>query len=183
FYHLPYHKSRDETTQCNLIKSAVFYGSMFLSVIIAAGVWIYAFAASTTKIEQAGLLSIGIIIILNCVFDFQFNEISADKRFKLISSINYKRSVIAVVVNAVLIYYLSIYGLYIATLLSVLIMVVYIARVSPIKLVEPFKKEVFFELIKKGLPILVYNVSNDLISSIDRIAIAYFLGLKELGYY
>ncbi|WP_420265889.1 lipopolysaccharide biosynthesis protein [Candidatus Magnetominusculus dajiuhuensis] len=183
FYLLPYHKSRNETTEGNDIKSAVFYGSMFLSVIITVGVWIYAFSANLNKMEQAGLLSVGILIILNCIFDYQFNEISADKRFKLISSINYKKSVIAVILNAGLIYYLSIYGMYLSALLSVLIMVVYMHMVSPIKLIEPFKKAVFFELTKKGLPILVYNVSNDLISSIDKIIIAYLLGVKELGYY
>ncbi|MEO5361016.1 MAG: oligosaccharide flippase family protein [Nitrospirota bacterium] len=183
FYLLPYHKSRDETTECNNIKAAVFYGSMFLSTIIVIGVWIYAFYGNLTKIEQAGLLSAGIIILLNCIFDYQFNEISANKQFKLISSINYTRSVIAVILNAALIYYLSIYGMYLSALLSVFIMVIYMHMSSPVKLVEPFNITVFIDLTKKGLPILIYNISNDLISSIDRIIIAYFLGLKELGYY
>ncbi|MBF0457451.1 MAG: oligosaccharide flippase family protein [Nitrospirae bacterium] len=183
FYLLPYHKSRNETDIANAIKSAVFYGFLSLSILIAAGIWVYAFLGNLNRVEQAGLISAGVMIIVNSLFDFQFTEISADKKFKLISAVNYKRSVLALVLNAVLIYYLSIYGIYLATILSVLIMVIYLHMVSPIKLPEPFDKSIFLNLVKKGLPILIYNVSNDLISTIDRVIIAYFLGIKELGYY
>lgn len=116
--------------------------------------WVYAFCGKLNKIEQAGLITAGIMIIINGVFDYQFVEISADKQFRLISAVNYRRSLIAVILNAALIYYLSIYGLYIAAIVSVAIMIIYMHKMSPLtlKLVEPFKKAVFISLAKRACP-------------------------------
>ncbi|MEO5357046.1 MAG: polysaccharide biosynthesis C-terminal domain-containing protein [Nitrospirae bacterium YQR-1] len=183
FYLLPYHLSRNETNDVNNVKSSAFYGSLYLTLIITAGLFVYSFWGNLNKIQQSGLISVGIIIILNCVFDYHYNEISGYKNFKLISYVNYKRAIVSVVLNFILIYFFGIYGIYLSTLFTVLIMVVYMYRESPIILKEPFKIDVYYALTKKGLPILIYNVSNDLISTVDKIIIAYFLGTKELGHY
>ncbi|MCI4626199.1 MAG: oligosaccharide flippase family protein, partial [Candidatus Magnetoovum sp. WYHC-5] len=183
FYLLPFYKARKDRQRCKIIESTTYYGSLFMTLPVVACIIVYAIWADISLVFRIGLITVCIIVLLNWYFDYYFNYLAAYKDFKIVSFANYKRASIAVVLNVALIYFFHIYGLYMASVITLVIIVIYLRKNAPVTIEAGFHLKEFIHLVKKGFPIMIYNITNELVSTSDKLVVAVFLDHKQLGFY
>ncbi|MCC6346888.1 MAG: oligosaccharide flippase family protein, partial [Nitrospirales bacterium] len=183
FYRIPYAKGRGNHEKIAAIEASAFYGSLSVTLIAVAGVLLYALFREQTDAVRVGVFVIAGLILLNWYFDFYFVYLTAHQDFMLPIRMNYLKATLAVVLNAVLIYFFGIYGLYLAALLTVLFGVAVFRKVRPLEFRSEFHAGTFRELVAGGMPVMLYNITNELVSTSDKIIVAYFLGSEQLGFY
>lgn len=183
FYRIPYAKGKEDHGKAAAIEASTFYGSLAVTLVAVAGVLLYAVFREQTDAVRIGLFVIAGLILLNWYFDFYFVYLIAHQDFMLPSRMNYLKATIAVFLNAVLIYFFSIYGLYLAALLTVLFGVAVFRKVRPLEFRSGFHFGTFRELVAGGMPVMLYNITNELVSTSDKVIVAYFLGSEQLGFY
>jgi len=182
-YLIPYHKSRNEDTLIEEIKSNVIYGTLSTKILIAVVLLLIAVFADMSVKVRAGLVTMAFVVILEWYYYYYVTILQSCHEFKLVSSANYLKATVTLIGSASLIYFFNIYGVYATAVLSLLVVILYLRskyRLCPNK---KFSLPAFIALVKKGFPIMIMNVCTTLISSVDKIIIAGFLGTKQMGYY
>lgn len=183
FYKIPYHEERKESSKCIGIRDSVFYGTLYLNISIAMGLIIYSFQGGIATHVRLGLLTMACVVILNWYYDNYIILLKSYQDFRQTTSTFYIRATIAFFLNAICIFYFKIYGAYLAIILSSVIIIFFLKTQHPSLFYYAFKYHLFIELVKKGLPIMIYNFSAILISTSNRIIISSFLGTEQVGYY
>jgi O-antigen/teichoic acid export membrane protein len=183
-YMIPYHEERKECHKSIEIRDSVFYGSMYLNLFIAVGLIIFSFIGDITLNVRFGLITMACVVIISWHYENYIVLLKAYQNFRLITSTFYLQATITFFLNVICIYFFKIYGAYLAILLSFVIITFYLKTQNPSNSSHTkFKYSIFIELVKRGLPIMIYNFSAILINTSDRIIISSFLGTEQLGYY
>lgn len=183
FYRVPYHKGMDEPEKIAEVEADVYYGSLYPSIVAIVGILLYAAFRNLSVVERVGLVTTAVFVFLNWYYDFYYQYLTAHQDFILTSRMNFFKAAIAVVFNLVFVLLYGIYGLYLATLLTVVAAILFVRRGHELHIHKRFQARRFGELVKIGFPIMIYNMTNELVSSSDKIVVAMFLGTTQLGYY
>ncbi|MDY0269129.1 MAG: polysaccharide biosynthesis C-terminal domain-containing protein [Trichloromonas sp.] len=182
-YQIPANRGRPREAENGGLIGAVYYGTLALSLLLAAGLLLAAVWLPLATAAQVGLATMAAVVLLTWYFDFQVTLLKATEQFRLLGTVNFFQAGLLSLLNLVLILALGLYGLYAALLISSLAGVGYIrARYRPPRF-APYRHRVFLELVRTGLPIMAFSMSALLIRTADRFLIAGFLGLEALGYY
>ena len=182
-YQIPFHESRKEDKQIQLIAGTTFKGSLWLTIFFAALIAGISFKPGLSVEAKTGLLSFSIVVLLLWYYGYVTSLLKSYQNFKLISASNYIYFTAIFICSVVFIYFWGIYGAYLSVIMPLIIVIFYLRLKYTQPISNNFQKEILFELIKKGFPIVLFNVAALLISTSDRFIVAYFLGNEQLGYY
>jgi O-antigen/teichoic acid export membrane protein len=182
-YLIPYYDSQNEQQKIAEIRGTVFYGTLIPKVIIAIALIGVAVIANISLPVRFGLLTMSYLVIMEWYRDYYMTIMKSYQKFNLVTSINYVQATVAFVGSAILIYFLSIYGVYLAAVVTFIVLFLFIRSHYSLQSYGTFRYSLFLDLVKKGFPLMIYNLSNELMISADKIIIAYFLGTEQLGYY
>jgi O-antigen/teichoic acid export membrane protein len=182
-YLIPYHDSRSEQQQISDIKGTIFYSALITKILIAAVLVIILLTGHMSLKVRLGLLTMAYLVIMEWYSDYYITTLKAYQRFNLVTSSNYIQATVAFMASAVLIYFLNIYGVYLSAIITFMVIISYLRTKYPLGSFGVFRFSLFIDLVKKGFPLMIYDLSSVLISSTDKIIIAYFLGTAQLGYY
>ncbi len=182
-YQVPYYSALGDEERCQQIISDVYFGTMIPTTIVALGVLGYALLADLTLLWRVGLVVVAWGIVLQCQFDFRYDALMATKRFDVLSKVNMYRATLSLALNVALIWYFKLYGLFASFLAALVFSVFYCHRYGNIPIHRMFSFRRYLALIKSGLPIMLYNSTNELLSSMGNVVVATMLGSKQLGYY
>lgn len=182
-YLIPYHNTRKEYNKNNEIKSNVFYGSLYLSLLIVVGLVFISVLGDLNLVVRLGLLTMACIVIMEWYYIYYIDYLLAYQNFKLVISSNYIKVSITFFLSIILIYLFGIYGVYLTGILTLIVIIFYLKSKQPLDIRNRFKYHIFRDLVKKGFPIMIINFIVILLTTSDRIIISYFLGIKQLGYY
>jgi O-antigen/teichoic acid export membrane protein len=180
---IPYNDARGEAQKVSDIKASVFYGTLYLRLILVSGLLLTALLTDFSLEVKWGLITIATVIMIRWYYLYYISLLKSYQNFKLISQANYLRTSIAVFMGIILIYFFNIYGVYVTAIVSYLAVTLFLKSKYHSGHHTVFKFPVFFDLVKKGFPIIVFNLFVLLLRSSDRIIVASFLGIKQLGYY
>jgi O-antigen/teichoic acid export membrane protein len=182
-YLIPYHKSRNEDTLIEEIKSNVIYGTLATKLLIAVVLLLIAVFSDMSLKIRVGLVTMAFVVILEWYYYYYVTILQSYHEFKLISSANYLKPTVTLITGALLIYFFNIYGVYATAVLSLLVVILYLRSQYRLSSHKKFNLTAFISLVKKGFPIMLMNVCTTLISSVDKIIIAGFLETRHMGYY
>jgi O-antigen/teichoic acid export membrane protein len=182
-YLIPYHDSRNEQEKIVDIQGSVFWGSFITKLLIAGVIVIIALAGEFNLKIRMGLLTMAYLVIMEWYYDYYTNILKSYQKFNLLTRANYLQATVAFAGSALLIYFFGIYGVYLSAVITFIVLILYVRLRYPFRHHGKFKFPIFFDLVKKGFPIMIFNLSSVLISSTDKLIIAYFLGTEQLGYY
>ncbi len=183
FYRIPYHSSRGEEHTCQAIAATVFYGTLLPACCAAAALLGYALLADVSVVFGVGLAVIASGILLQWYYDFSYDYLASNKRFDILTRANVLRATLAMLLNIVLIYLFGIYGLYAAFLLTFAVMVAFFSRQRKLSIGREFSLRRYGQLIKTGLPIMLYNCTNELFGSASGLVVFWLLGKEQLGFF
>lgn len=182
-YSVPYYDSKGEHDKSIQLKGSVFYGTLYINIIISLSIAIYALIGNMNTMVRLGLLTLSALMIINWLSDFYSIHIHATLNFRLMVAKNYIESTISLLLSAVLLYLFGIYGLYLSIILSSILVIFYLRSKHAIEEHYRFDAKIFLDAVKKGFPILMISFSFALIRTADRLIISFFLGNKMLGFY
>lgn len=182
-YMIPQNEGEGLHEQNQEIVQSAFWITFALSCLLAFAVLVYALVKSHDTIVRLGLVVLSVLIMLYWYRDFYFSYLRAYQRFSLLGSAIYLRAFTAMVLNLALIYFLGIYGVYIAALLTAFITIGFLRKYAPLSFQFKISLKIFKKLVVNGLPIMFYNAVHQFILTTDQLVISWRLGTEALGYY
>jgi O-antigen/teichoic acid export membrane protein len=93
------------------------------------------------------------------------------------------RATVICAATIVFILLFGIYGLFLAVVVTPVVMLFFFRSRKRLDGIGPFSISRFIGLVRWGLPVTALDMGSLLLRTSDRLIIAYFLGLAELGYY
>ena len=182
-YRIPYHESKKEYSKIQIIKTCALHGTLWIYLFLSAFLVLLSFKPGISIEARIGLLSFSIILMLSWYYQYYVALLKAYQNFKLISRSNYLYYTVMFLLSVVLIYIWGIYGLYLSVIVPLVVTIIYFRLKSSQEPKTEFQRSVFFDLIKHGFPIMLFNTIAIIIRTCDRFIVAYFLGNQQLGYY
>lgn len=174
-----------EEKKIETIKNAGY--SYILSVaVVTSGLLVLGTLIGKNKLSEAlfyGLLSLALINLLQRINNYMIQFLQVEKKFVLISKFKVYSAIVNALLVIVLAYRYQLYGFYLATILSYVYNVAYLYYFGDLHLHFLFDKNEIKKLLKLGVPLFALSMAVIFLSSIDKISISKFLGLKKLGIY
>jgi O-antigen/teichoic acid export membrane protein len=186
-YVIPPLQKENKTEEIKTIKGSVYIGTLCISLFVSTSLIAFSLLSNYDTTTKIGLCSMSALVLLYWDYNYLIESGKAYQNFKIVTSGNYLMSTLKLLIGASLIYFFNIYGLLAANIIVMLITLTRI-RILYAKDIQqdvrnPFDKNAFISLIKHGFPIMIFNSSMLLLTTVDRIIIPSYLNLEQLGYY
>ncbi|MEE8574197.1 MAG: oligosaccharide flippase family protein [Thermodesulfobacteriota bacterium] len=182
-YEIPFNESAGATDRNEIIKGSVFRGTLVISIIASLALIAFSFKPGLGTEVRWGLITMALVVLLFWYYEYFITVLKSYQNFSLITRSHYLGTTVLCVSTIVLLFFFSIYGLYLSLLLTHVVVIYYLRSRHRLNLTPGFDLSVFLSLIKKGFPITLFSITTMLIRTSDKLVIGYFLGIKELGYY
>lgn len=182
-YLIPYQAARGDIQTNHTIKGSVFYGSLVLNLVIAVPLSLISLLMDLDLKVRLGLMAMAMVIILNWYCEYYLAILKSYQNFSLITSSNYLRSTVVLVLGIVLIYFFGIYGVYLTSIISHAVILGYFRVRYPLAHHGGFDLRTFKDLVYHGCPVMIFSLLIFFMMTSGRIIVSYFLGNEQLGYY
>jgi len=182
-FYLPYHRERNELKRMQSITNTVFAATGFLHLLVAVMLLLVCFLWGFSKEAKFGLVCMALSLPLEFYIRYVIFVLRSEEKFSLIARYNYLESIVIFVLTIPLLYWFRIYGVFVAVLLTQIIVSIVIFWQGGLRAKPSFDRKIYIEMVRKGFPIMMSDFCIDLIMTSDRIIIAVLLGQTSLGYY
>ncbi|PIQ89615.1 MAG: hypothetical protein COV72_02025 [Candidatus Omnitrophica bacterium CG11_big_fil_rev_8_21_14_0_20_42_13] len=179
---IPFYKGKNDIAKIEKIKKAVFYFVLSSASTIAVLLIAVSFFGGSLKI---GLRFIALAVFLETIGSFYETLLQSYKEFGLWSKLVVIISIADIILKVFLTIKFGLDGLLTAMALSALLTIGLYQLCRGCRI--DFRPKVSFadikNLFKIGLPLFIFRIMHILYVSIDKLAIIFFLGRLQLGYY
>lgn len=182
-YLVPYEEGKKNREKVRDIMCTVFWGTAAIRLLIVACLVTAALLVDLHLIVRLGLLTIAADVLLKWYAKYYSYILMAYHRFQLLANSSYIRSTFVVTVGLALIYVYTIFGVYLAAVISGILVGWYMRKKFPLSTPFRFKARTYLDLVRRGWAIMGFNFLLLLMRSVDRVVVARYLGVRELGYY
>lgn len=182
---IPFYNGKGNHEKATNIKNTVFSFSLLTSVLLAAGVVVFAFLRRESLQRELfyGLLFTSVLVVLQKLNGLWISLIRAFKKFGLAGRQMFYSAIVNAVLVAFLSYYFKLYGFMLAMCLSFLFNLVYISVYQKFDFRLRLNRAELFPLIAYGLPLMVITLFTTFFETIDQLMITNYLGFEALGFY
>jgi len=182
-FFIPYHAAKNERDTVESIKSSVFFSALLLNLVLAGVLLCMYFASGFTIEVKLGLVTMAAVVVLEFYINYIIAALRAYEHFALLARFHYVDTVAVFVLTIPLLYAAGIYGLYVAMIVSRLVMVLFLRTSFPVAVRRGFSMRRFVSLVRRGGPIMACDFIIDLVTTSDRWLVALLLGKTALGHY
>lgn len=182
---VPYFREKGDERKVEEVKNLVFTFTVFTSVLTALVVAAYAFLKRHEFSREIfwGLLVVAVLILAQRIYNLFVVLLRAHKEFVFVGILNIISSVTSVVLTIALTWRFSLYGFYAAMVLNFLLNIGIIMRKTKYRFSFLFDWKALTPLVTLGVTILAADILRSVLTSIDRLVIAKWLGFEALGIY
>ena len=165
-------------------RASVFWGFLTPTLGTAFALLVLAAAGSFAMTLRYGLAAMAVLVVLNCIYTHGVILMKGHQRFRDLSRIIYLRNTVQLVLSVLLMFYLGIYGLFIALPVTLIIALLYLrTRCYPVVRGGRFSWPMYFEMVRGGFPLMVFSFMMTLMITSGRLLVASYLTTEEVGYY
>lgn len=182
-YLLPLKLSEKEYHEVDVIKGNVIFGSLYISLLIAMILTLLGLIVDFSLEVKTGIFTMAAVVLLEWYYLTYVSVLKGYQNFKLLTQVFYLKSTLTFIFGVTFIYFFSIYGLYLALVLSITLTNFYLRYKFSLGHYTIFNISQFAQFVKKGFPMLMFSLGSLIISTSDRIIITSLLGNEQLGYY
>ncbi|MSR76812.1 MAG: hypothetical protein EXS63_01080 [Candidatus Omnitrophica bacterium] len=182
---VPYYRGKGDLKTADQMKNIIFSFSLLTAALISLGALVYAlvYQSRLSEVMFYGLLFIGGLVILQRISNLSIAFLRGYKLFTLAG----KQMVLSSIVNGILVAILSykfrMYGFMLAMCLSFVFNIICIRCYYSFHFRFDLNWKILWGMVCYGFPLMITGFLGTLFLSIDKIMIAKFLGLRELGIY
>jgi len=182
-YRIPHHDARGERDAAETVASAAFSQSLATVLVLSGGLVACAAALDVSIEFRVGLLAMAVLIVLQAVYEFYVTLLRATQHFHLVTRLQYIRATAGLLLTVALVYSLGIYGLFLAVVGTMAILLVWVSRRFRYTPGWRWDARLMRDLTLRGAPVMAMGLGLALTSTVDRFLIAGMLGTESLGYY
>ncbi|WP_027185484.1 lipopolysaccharide biosynthesis protein [Desulfovibrio inopinatus] len=182
-YQIPVYTACGDEEKAREAVGTLYFGSLATSLALSACLIAAAAFWPGSLVERIGLVAFAGITMLNWYFEYNLALLKAHQLFGMLSRLNYIRPVLSFVLTLTLAGAFAIYGLYAATFLVMLVLIVFIRRAAGTWPRGIFSWPIYVSMVKKGLPITLFGLAIAMLITMGRFFVAGYLGDIQLGYY
>jgi len=184
-FRIPSLEADNDSQSINQLKAAVFYGSLYPMLVLCAVLVGLAFLLDVNFETRVGLVGTSLILVLTWRFDFLMSLLKAHQKFRVISATNYFKATVYLILTVGLVVLFGFYGVLLTGIATLAVTTRYLLRLEKIRAPAPqdFKAKIYIDLVKSGLPIVVFDVTVLFIRTSDRFILLYFFDVTEVGFY
>jgi len=185
FREIPYYQGRKEYEKAERVKNEVFTFTFIMALLPAVGMLVYAlFSKNWTSVYMFwGLIYVALVVVFKRIFEYYNTILRANKEFGVISWITVMMAVLNLVFTFTLVRYFKIYGLFIASFLSLAIGYLTIYLKTRYRFRFQLSKSGISKMVGIGIPLVVIGLCSQTIRNLDKILIMITLGATSLGHY
>ncbi len=182
---IPFYQAKGEHEKAERMKNVIISFALFTVAIFSAGlaVWAYFKRADLSREIFYGLLIMSGMMVLQRISNLHIAFLRAYKFFTFAG----KQMVISSIANAAFVvffaYRFQMYGFMWAMCLSFIFNILYIRWYHRFTFRWNLNWPMVWEMMKYGFPLIITGLLDSFFISIDKLMIAKFLGLRELGVY
>ncbi len=181
-YQVPRLKGQGQTESIDGLKNSVYWGSLILNLVLAGGILVYAALGTDDGVTRIGLVCAALSVVLVWAFDHRMAELKAEERFGILARITAQRYLLQFALTLGLILTLGVVGAFLA--LPVCLALLYgAAREGSPSHRQPWQWQQFWHQVRLGFPILMLELVSLSLRLLDKLLVAWMLGLEALGYY
>lgn len=182
---IPFKRGQGKIDEAEKMKDCVFSFSFLTSVFFAISVMVYAFWQRSVLAEELfyGLIIASGIVVLQQMNNILISLLRAYKNFQLAGSQMAWSSIVNLVLVTALSSYFKLYGFMTAMALSFIFNISYVFYHENFRFRWVIDLSVLKSLMAYGLPLMILTFASTLLLTIDKIMIARYLGLADLGLY
>ncbi len=182
---IPYLRGKKQTALTKEYANTTF--SFFIGITILAAIGIIGYATYVRR-HYVTELVVGawlyaIIMIIISLLNLYYTILRSENEFSLMSKSQILQSIAYTILALSLVFFIDIYGVFIATLLSNLITFLYVRMRYNAHLRWGFSWQPFKRLLKIGIPMTISAILFVTLTTIDRVVILKFFTTKSLGLY
>ncbi|MBY5923315.1 lipopolysaccharide biosynthesis protein [Ferrimonas balearica] len=181
-YQVPRLKGQGETEQIDALKNSVYWGSLILNLVLALMILGYATFGTEDSVTRFGLVCAAISVVLVWAFDHRMAELKSEERFGTLARITALRYGLQFALTLGLILTLGILGAFLALPIC-LALLYWSAREGSPRQRQPWEWQQFLHQVRLGFPILMLELVSLSLRLLDKLLVAWLLGLEALGYY
>jgi O-antigen/teichoic acid export membrane protein len=180
---LPYYRGLEDTER-ELRVSDTSYAVWTLSAgVLSVAILLYAAFFTEPSLLRTGLLVVSAMVPLKQQVAFVERWLGSRAEFMRIILINVLLSILSFCLVVPLAYWLGIRGVMYGTLIASVLPFVMHVGWSGYRPMGHFDREMLWELMRVGFPLMLVSLSWVLVMSIDRMLVLALLGTTSLGYY
>lgn len=182
-YMIPSCRARGEDEQIEAVKGGFYYGSLIPNLGFAFLLMLAACWPGLERHEYWGLLTMAAVVMLFWHFEYLVNILKGEQNFRLVTASNYVYTTATFIFGIVLIYLFGIYGAYASLVASLALTAVFLSHKVREKRPRVFDQSIFMQMVRFGFPILLFDLVQVGLRSLDKFMVAGFLSKADLGYY
>lgn len=182
---IPFYRGKGDHAKAEEMKDLIYSFSTLTSFLIAVGCVVYAMLMRRSLRPELfyGLLLVSALVMLQRTSNLYIAFLRGYKLFTIAAT----QMIFSAIVNAMLVVIFSmkykVYGFMAAMALSFLFNILYIRAHHRFSFRWRLDFSKIWELMKYGFPLVVVAMLGTIFLTIDKLMIAKFLGVKELGLY
>jgi O-antigen/teichoic acid export membrane protein len=182
-FSLPYYQKRGDTEKATVATNTVFVTTGILHATLAVILLLLTLRHGFSAEVKFGLVCMAFCVLIDFYIHHIITILRAEQKFSLIARYNYIDSAVVFVVTIPLLYWFRIYGVFMAILLSRVILCALIYWQVGLRATLAVDWKRYCKMIRQGFPIMISDFCIDLIMTSDRIIITVLLGQTALGFY
>ena len=182
---VPYFRQKGDTAKVEEVKNLVY--SFTVTTAIASAAVIVAFALWHRKNYSPaifyGLLVVAALVILQRLYNLYVVLLRAHKEFMLTGILNIVSSFGTLLWTVVLTWKFQLYGFFAGMILNYVLLIFLIRAKTAYRFNLFFSWKAFLPLLSLGSAVLISDILRSILTSIDRLTVAKYLGFEALGIY
>jgi O-antigen/teichoic acid export membrane protein len=184
-YKIPFFQGKKDQHAVSEIQNSFFSFSMLAASLTSAGLLVVAFVLKQKfSVEVVvGIYIISIYTILQKIYNTYVIFTRAYKDFTALSKLIWIDSLLNLLFVFLLVKHFKLYGLYASVILTIILDILCLRYLTKYELKYQIVWRRIVELIKYGTPILISGILSTILFTTDRIMIAKFIGVTQVGYY
>ncbi len=184
-YKIPFFLGKGDAKKAEETKDLAFSFILLASLLTSIGLITFGLVfIRTLPIEWvAGFFAISVFMIINRIYLFYVLLLRANGNFSVLSKGVLFDAVMNLVLVVTIVKNFSLYGVFIVVCILAVLNTFFLYFLSRYTLRFRFQLKGILELIKYGVPLLLFGVLNIILKTVDRIMIAKMMGLTHVGYY
>ncbi len=164
-------------------RASVFWGFLTPTIGTAVALLILAAVSSFAMNLRLGLATMAVLVVLNGIYTHCVTLMKGHQMFRDLSRVIYLRNTVQLVLSVLLMFYMGIYGLFIALPVTLIIALLYLRTRYPVIRGGRFSWPMYFEMVRSGFPLMVFAFMMTLMITSGRLLVASYLTTEEVGYY
>jgi len=182
---VPYFRQKGDAVKVEEVKNLVYSFTLASAALTAVVIVCFAFLNKKNYSPQIfyGLLVVAALVVLQRLYNLYVVLLRAHKEFMFTGLLNIVSSFGTLLWTVVLTWKFQLYGFFAGMILNYVLLIFFIRQKTSYRFSTLFSWKAFLPLLSLGSAVFISDILRSVLTSLDRLMVAKYLGFEALGIY